>query len=71
MSTKIKDHFKKSDKLKIQVKTKPNQSCSKTKKKGFRIVNLCDNNSIITAIANDVGYEKIFIEQLKLHYKKK
>ena len=42
----------------------------KTKKKGFRIVNLCDNNSIITAIANDVGYEKIFIEQLKLHYKK-
>ena len=31
---------------------------------------MCDNNSIITAIANDVGYEKIFIEQLKLHYKK-
>ena len=43
----------------------------KTKKKGFKIVNLSDNNSIVTAIANDVGYDKIFIEQLKLHYKKK
>lgn len=42
----------------------------KTKKKGFKIVNLSDNNSIITAIANDVGYERIFIEQLRLHYKK-
>ena len=42
----------------------------KTKKKGFKIVNLCDNNSIITAIANDVGYDRVFIEQLKLHYKK-
>jgi len=42
----------------------------KTKNKGFRILNLSDNNSIITAIANDVGYEKIFIEQLKLHFKK-
>ena len=30
----------------------------KTKKKGFKIVNLSDNNSIVTAIANDVGYTR-------------
>jgi len=42
----------------------------KTKKKGFKILNLSDNSSIITAIANDVGYERVFIEQLKLHFKK-
>lgn len=42
----------------------------KTKKKGFKIINLSDNSSIVTAIANDVGYERVFIEQLKLHFKK-
>ena len=30
---------------------------------------LSDNTSVITAIANDVGYENIFINQLKIHYR--
>ena len=38
--------------------------------KTFRIFSLVDNNSVITAIANDVGYENIFINQLKIHYRK-
>lgn len=42
----------------------------KTKKKGFKIINLSDNTSIVTAIANDIGYENIFVEQLRLHFKK-
>ena len=43
----------------------------KTKtKKTFRISCLNDNNSVITAIANDTGYENIFINQLKIHYQK-
>ena len=28
-----------------------------------------DNNSVVTAISNDVGYENIFISQLKIHYR--
>jgi len=40
-------------------------------KKLFKIISLTDNNSVITAIANDTGYENIFINQLKIHYKKK
>ena len=36
--------------------------------KPFRVFSLVDNNSVITAISNDVGYEKIFINQLKIHY---
>lgn len=35
----------------------------------FRIFALTDNTSVITAIANDVGYENIFINQLKIHYR--
>ena len=30
---------------------------------------LVDNNSVVTAIANDVGYENVFINQLKIHYR--
>ena len=30
---------------------------------------LVDNNSVVTAISNDVGYENIFINQLKIHYR--
>ena len=37
--------------------------------KAFRILSLSDNNAVITAIANDVGYENIFINQLKIHYR--
>ena len=36
----------------------------------FKVFALTDNSSVITAIANDVGYENIFINQLKIHYKK-
>ena len=35
----------------------------------FKVFALTDNNSVITAIANDVGYENIFINQLKIHYR--
>jgi D-sedoheptulose 7-phosphate isomerase len=37
--------------------------------KPFRILALTDNTSVITAIANDVGYENIFLNQLKIHYR--
>jgi len=37
--------------------------------KAFKVFALTDNNSVITAIGNDVGYENIFINQLKIHYK--
>ena len=37
--------------------------------KAFRVLSLADNNSVITAIANDVGYENTFINQLKIHYR--
>lgn len=37
--------------------------------KPFRVFSLVDNNSVVTAISNDVGYEKIFINQLKIHYR--
>lgn len=36
----------------------------------FKVMALTDNNSVLTAIANDVGYENIFLNQLKIHYKK-
>ena len=38
--------------------------------KPFRVFALTDNTSVITAISNDVGYENIFINQLKIHYRK-
>ena len=37
--------------------------------RAFRVMSLVDNNSVVTAIANDVGYENIFINQLKIHYR--
>jgi D-sedoheptulose 7-phosphate isomerase len=38
--------------------------------KPFCVQSLCDNNAVITAIANDDGYEKIFSQQLKVLLKK-
>ena len=38
--------------------------------KPFRVISLCDNHAVITAIANDDGYEKIFSHQLKVLLKK-
>lgn len=37
--------------------------------KTFKIHSLNDNPSVITAIANDTGYENIFLNQLKIHFK--
>ena len=37
--------------------------------KPFRVFALTDNTSVITAIANDVGYENAFVNQLKIHYR--
>ena len=37
--------------------------------KPFRILALTDNTSVLTAIANDVGYENVFLNQLKIHYR--
>jgi len=42
----------------------------KTNKKTFKIISLNDNTSVITAIANDVGYDNIFLNQLKIHFKR-
>ena len=38
--------------------------------KPFRVVSLCDNQAVITAIGNDSGYENIFYEQLSVLLKK-
>ena len=40
-------------------------------KKPFRVISLCDNNAIITAIGNDYGFEKIFSQQLEVLHQKK
>jgi len=37
--------------------------------KPFRVFSLVDNNSVVTAIANDVGYENIFVNQLRINYR--
>jgi D-sedoheptulose 7-phosphate isomerase len=37
--------------------------------KPFRVLALTDNTSVITAIANDLGYENVFLNQLKIHYR--
>ena len=38
--------------------------------KPFRVLALTDNTSVLTAIANDVGYEDAFLNQLRIHYRK-
>ena len=37
--------------------------------KPFKVFALTDNTSVITAIANDVGYEYVFLNQLKIQYR--
>jgi D-sedoheptulose 7-phosphate isomerase len=34
----------------------------------FRVHALTDNNAVLTAISNDVGYEDVFVNQLRVHY---
>ena len=36
----------------------------------FRVMSLTDNNAVITAIANDCGYENVFVKQLEALYSK-
>jgi len=43
---------------------------TRTYEKPFRVISLCDNQAVITAIANDDGYEKIFSQQLEILLKK-
>lgn len=43
---------------------------TRTYQKPFRAISLCDNQAVITAIANDDGYEEIFSQQLKVLLKK-
>ncbi len=43
---------------------------SKKNKKGLNIESLCSNNSVMTCLANDTGYENIFKYQLKSKAKK-
>ncbi len=35
----------------------------------FRVLSLCENFSVATAIANDLGYEQLFLSQLHVHYR--
>lgn len=37
--------------------------------KPIRVFALTDNTSVMTAIANDVGYENLFVNQLRIHYR--
>jgi D-sedoheptulose 7-phosphate isomerase len=39
---------------------------TRTYDKPFRVISLCDNQAVITAIANDDGFEEIFSQQLKV-----
>ena len=34
----------------------------------FKFISLVDNNSVLTAISNDIGYENVFLSQLKIHF---
>jgi len=43
---------------------------TRTYEKPFRAISLCDNQAVITAIANDDGYDKIFSQQLQVLLKK-
>ena len=46
-------------------------SKKKTKTKNhLRVHSLTDNNSLLTAISNDTGYENVFVGQLNLYFKR-
>ena len=36
----------------------------------FRVMSLTDNNAVMTAVANDYGYENVFVKQLEALYSK-
>jgi D-sedoheptulose 7-phosphate isomerase len=33
----------------------------------FRALSLTDNNAVLTCIANDFGYDRVFVDQLRVH----
>ena len=33
----------------------------------FKALSLTDNNAVLTCLANDLGYDSVFVEQLRLH----
>ena len=33
----------------------------------FKALSLTDNNAVLTCLANDLGYESVFVEQLRVH----
>ena len=35
----------------------------------FRVISLTDNSSILTAAANDLGFEQVFLRQLQVYFK--
>ncbi len=41
------------------------QNKDDTKEKRFKVISLVDNTAIMTAIANDISFEDVFVEQLK------
>ncbi len=41
---------------------------TRSKRKPFRVISLTDNNAVMTAIANDFGYEHLFTKQLEALY---
>ena len=43
------------------------KEASRGREEKFRALSLADNVSWITALANDLGYEEVFVEQLKTH----
>ena len=43
---------------------------TRTNSNPFRVMSLTDNNAVITAIANDYGYENVFVKQLEALYSK-
>ena len=43
---------------------------TRTLSKPFMAISLCDNAAVVTAIANDDGYEEVFVQQLRVLYKK-
>ena len=43
---------------------------TRTNSNPFRVMSLTDNNAVITAIANDYGYENVVVKQLEALYSK-
>ena len=44
-------------------------SCPREDLNPYRIMSLTDNIAELTAISNDYGYERVFLDQLKVHYR--